>query len=286
LGIPLLPVPGGRLTYHPTAICQEALGHYELWLKSRHPEDLKALLDASNWLVETQDDNGGWICFNLGAEASYKGRLLGLPSSWFAAERTMPASLYSGMVQGQAISVLARAYAATGQEKFRASAQQAFELLRKDVRSGGVCSYSKGQVSIEEVPRQMRNTILNGWIFGMFGAWDLWLLSGGREPLVFFYRNYASLVQRLPEFDLGWWSMYDEAGNVAKPFYHRLHIDQLKALQILLPSPPLARTILHWSKTDTPMNSSKARIAYAMQWSARTFSGRAFCMRRLGNGEE
>jgi len=189
------------------------------------------------------------------------------------------------MSQGQAISVLARAYVATGKEEFRASAQRAFELLRLDVRAGGVCSYSKGQLSIEETPREPRNTILNGWIFGMFGAWDMWLLSGLREPLVFFYQNYASLVRRLPQFDLGWWSAYDEAGNVAKPFYHRLHVNQLRALEMILPSTPLARAILNWRETETPMNSFKARVAWAMQWSVRTFLGRAFQIKRLGAGE-
>jgi len=52
-------------------------------------------------------------------------------------------------------------------------------------------------------------------------------------------RSLASTVEAfvdfLPAFDAGWWSRYDKEGHLASPFYQRLHIAQLTALDMTFP---------------------------------------------------
>lgn len=45
----------------------------------------------------------------------------------------------------------------------------------------------------------------------------------------------ASLLARLPMYDAQFWSFYDTSGALASPFYHRLHIAQLEALELSYP---------------------------------------------------
>ena len=42
----------------------------------------------------------------------------------------------------------------------------------------------------------------------------------------------ASLLARLPMYEAQFWSFYDTSGALASPFYHRLHIAQLEALEL------------------------------------------------------
>lgn len=263
-GVPLVLGPKSKPFYHPMVVCQKALGHYDRWLGWGDPRDRAAFLVASRWLVATQDSRGGWRCFNQSPESQYGGISIGLPGRW-----TQVASPYSGMAQGQAISVLVRAYALTGTEDFRGAANKSFELMATVVSEGGVCERSQGLASIEETPMTPRNTILNGWIFGIFGLWDYWLVTRSSECRSFFQENIAGILQRIKSYDLGWWSLYDERGDVAKPFYHALHVAQMLALDLVNPDTVLKDTIREWASVAKPLNASKALAAYAIQWPTR-----------------
>ena len=45
----------------------------------------------------------------------------------------------------------------------------------------------------------------------------------------------SALLARLQTYDAGFWSFYDTSGTLASPFYHRLHIAQLEALELSYP---------------------------------------------------
>jgi hypothetical protein len=45
----------------------------------------------------------------------------------------------------------------------------------------------------------------------------------------------GDLARALPRYDTGFWSSYDLSGNLASPFYHRLHIAQFRAAALLFP---------------------------------------------------
>ncbi len=277
-GIPLLAGPDGRLFYYPTMTCQKALGHYDSWLVTGDRRHLREFISASRWLVQTQDPHGGWPCFRPTASPLPTRHPIGLPFP-----RRDAISPYSGMAQGQAISVLVRAFALSRERTYRDAAELAFALLGEDVSRGGVCASAGHLVSIEEAPMRPRNTILNGWVFGLFGVWDYWLSTQEQDARSFLERNVESLLDRLDTFDLGWWSLYDEAGHIAKPFYHDLHVSQLIGLSAICPSHHLQARIQRWGQAAYSAVRGKALLAYAFQWQSQLVLGRLMPIRGSGH---
>ena len=43
-------------------------------------------------------------------------------------------------------------------------------------------------------------------------------------------KSVNTLVNILPQFDCAYWSMYDLDGKITSPFYHNLHIAQMKVM--------------------------------------------------------
>ncbi len=263
-GIPMLRGPHCGWFYHPITVCQVALGDYDTWLAAGADRDWAAFESASRWLVAAEDSGGGWVTFRSLARSDGSTAPIGVPREWVDA-----AGPYSGMTQGQAISVLARAYCATGEKDFLSAAQKAFQLLTKSVSRGGVSCWHGSDVSIEELPTSPRNTILNGWVFGLFGVRDLWLATKAEAASRFLQANIRSLASRLPEFDTGWWSCYDESGHIAKPFYHALHVAQLSALSKVDGSRAIQATAERWDTAQGRIGSVRALAEYGLQRAAR-----------------
>ncbi len=259
-GIPILRGPHNVMFYHPVTICQVALGHFDSWVADGARTDLGAFERLSRWLVASQDSEGGWIASRRPGQSNDVTPHLGVPTEWAAS-----ISPYSGMAQGEAISVLVRAYGLSGDRQFLLAAQRAFPLLTTPVSSGGVSYWDGPRVSIEESPANPRNTILNGWIFGLFGVRDLWLATKAEDVRTFLRANIESLAVRLPQFDLGWWSSYDEVGHVAKPFYHALHVAQLQALMAIDESEVIRTTELKWDAVQHGAGPVRAIATYAVQ---------------------
>lgn len=82
-----------------------------------------------------------------------------------------------------------------------------------------------------EVP----NTILNGWILALFGLYDRTLVYDSRDAREALEASMSALLAYLREYDAGFWSFYDTSGTLVSPFYHRLHIAQLEALELTYP---------------------------------------------------
>ena len=133
------------------------------------------------------------------------------------------------MSQGEAVSLLVRIYKETKEEKYLFAAMKAIKFMLTDVRDGGVCKCDDlGLILLEYTHLPL---VMNGWIFALFGLYDCFLLTGEYEEE--FQKSVNSLEKILAHFDCGYWSMYDEGGKIASPFYHNLHIAQMKALYMV-----------------------------------------------------
>lgn len=86
---------------------------------------------------------------------------------------------------------------------------------------------------MEEVPTVPRSSILNGWIFALFGLYDFWLAFKDENARGLFWHSFDTLKHHLQEYDAGYWSYYDVKGHLPSPFYHDLHIHQLTALVMI-----------------------------------------------------
>jgi hypothetical protein len=212
-GIPVNILADGRRVYLATTVVQKALGHWDKWLLTRNDGDRKEFLKLCGWLLARQDDNGGWPVWPE----------LGLPL----------ASPYSAMTQGECVSAFVRAWELTGDRAFAEGARRALDLMCRPLESEGPAIIEGESLFWEEAPTIPRSSILNGWIFALFGLYDFWLAFKDKNARELFRLSLDTLKGHLHEYDAGYWSYYDVQGHLASPFYHDLHIHQLTALAII-----------------------------------------------------
>ncbi len=142
-------------------------------------------------------------------------------------------SPYSAMTQGECVSALARAWKLTGDGTFAEGARRALDLMCRPVESGGPAIVKGKRLFLEEVPSLPRSSILNGWIFGIFGLYDFWLAfkdENARELLHAFVGHPERPPLRIRR---GLLVLLRCAGHLASHFYHDLHIHQLTALAMI-----------------------------------------------------
>lgn len=216
-GLPVCVLADGTRVRFVTTIVQKAIGHWDKWLLAQSELDKDEFLKICWWLVAIQDDQGGWpVWSDLG---------LSLPSP------------YSAMTQGECISAFVRAWKLTDDEQFVKAAQRALELLIRPLDIGGPAVVESGELYLEEMPSYPRSSILNGWIYALFGIRDFWLAFDDSRAWSLFNRSLDTLKHHLSDFDAGFWSFYDTSGRMASLYYHNTHINQLKALIMVDASP-------------------------------------------------
>ena len=222
-GIPVLDYRGriGR-QYNPIAIAQWGLGNCNVFLGSESERHRKKFLQAADWLVRQLEPNlRGIPVWNHRFDWEYRS--------------TLKAPWYSALAQGQGISLLVRAYRHTGESRYLTAAEHAFQSFESAVELGGV-SYtdSENNLWFEEYLVSPPTHILNGFIWAAWGVHDFALATGSPAAAHLFARAVQTMRVNLPHYDLGFWSLYELSGlrlpMLASPFYHRLHIAQLRIM--------------------------------------------------------
>ena len=240
-GIPMLDYHGriGR-QYNPIAIAQWGLGNYNLFQRDRSEDRKNKFLAAANWLRNNLQENrsGVWV-WNHDFDWEYRSPLR---APW-----------YSGLAQGQGISLLVRAHKATGEPAYIDAAERAFGSLLKSTEEGGVMfTDQRGDLWIEEYIVSPPTHILNGFIWALWGVNDYFLATKNAAAQELFGRCVQTLRNNLDRYDLGFWSLYEQSGTrlpmVASPFYHQLHIVQLRILARLSGDEVFARYAERWER--------------------------------------
>lgn len=221
-GLPLLDYQGSiGKQYNPIAMAQYALGHFNLYLKNKNQDHGQKFLKAADWLLTHLKNNpDGVPVWMHDFDWEY--------------QQTLKAPWYSGLAQGQGLSVLTRAFQETGEQKYMEAAARAYRSLTKDVQHGGVVYWdAHNDPWIEEYLVQPPTHILNGFIWALWGVRDYFLLTNDNQVRVFWEACLKTLEKNLHRFDTGFWSLYDlseGSKNVASFFYHKLHIVQLEIM--------------------------------------------------------
>jgi len=214
----------------PVSLAFSALGFLERFIREDVGIHKEAFLSASQWFVANQNLDGVW--FNH------------LDKSKFGVK----SPFVSAMTQGLAISVLVRASGLTGEQKFLDTARAALGPFKKSVEEGGVATRSGSDVFLEEYPSPRPHHVLNGFIYALFGLLDL-AESGDSEARELFESGRETLDRWLPRFDIGYWSLYHIGPGMKNPatvHYHRLHIEQLSAIQMCSGSDTVLETRNRW----------------------------------------
>jgi hypothetical protein len=170
----------------------------------------------------------------------------------------------SAMAQGQAASVFVRAAM-----RNEAAADIAVRSIRPLVRRTRplVAITSVGPV-LEEAPTVLPSRILNGWIYALWGVWDTANALGLGDAAVLFEASASALRQTIEAYDTGWWSRYSLYANqsdLAKPFYHRLHVDQLEAMYRLTGWGEFRAVSRRWNGYDKMHRASRAVVVKTLE---------------------
>jgi hypothetical protein len=254
-GIPMLDYRGKiGLQYNPIAIAQWGLGNYN-WFREAGDEDrMRKALNAADWLIANLEQNprGLWV-WNHHFDWEYR--------------EVLKAPWYSGLAQGQGVSLLLRAYALTSDEKYLHVAEMAFVSLTKSIAEGGVLfEDAEGNLWIEEYIVDPPTHILNGFMWSLWAVFDYWLARGDATAKEIFERGVKTLIGNVAYFDTGYWSLYEQSSTrrrmLASPFYHRLHIVQLRVMANLTRDRRLADAADRWEGyTQHRGNRARALIA-------------------------
>jgi hypothetical protein len=238
-GIPMLDYRGRiGLQYNPIAIAQWGLGNYNLYCRSAEPGRKEKFLKAAEWLRDRleQNSSGLWI-WNHYFDWEYRD--------------TLRAPWYSGLAQGQGISLLLRAHRETGVAGFLYAAQRAFASFLIPIADGGVTfTDASGDIWFEEYIVSPPTHILNGFVWASWGVYDYFLATGDPTAQSLFQQAVHTLLRNLDRYDLGFWSLYEQSGTrlkmVASPFYHQLHIVQLRVMHRLSGEQPFLDLAERW----------------------------------------
>ena len=198
---------------------------------------------AANWLLRNQDSKGGWP---IAARRVVVRDKLEIAPGW-----------YSAMGQGQAMSTLVRAYIDSKQEKYLTAAVNALNPFDIDSKNGGVRAKFMGVMDwYEEYPTTPSLFVLNGFVYSLFGLYDLKETATGEGQLAaarLYSSGMTSLKAMIGMYDSGAGTLYDlrhvTAGlepNRARWDYHTVHISQVLQLMTLDDDPIFNTTATRW----------------------------------------
>jgi glycosyltransferase involved in cell wall biosynthesis len=252
--------------YQPTSIAQYALAHLNAYIETRTEDHWEAFLTQARWLVahEVRLTNGAGVWPIPFPTPSY-----GVYGPWLSA-----------LTQGNVVSVLVRAYQATGDDAFLGAAHRAIRAFTLDILDGGVAApLGADGIYFEEVAAYPAARILNGYILALFGVFDYVALTGDASIQALADRSVATLHTLIGGYDLGYWSAYDLLHRrPASRFYHTLHVVLLRALAQQTGCQHCAALADRWSRYEDRLT---CRARY--YWSSRLMRYRsALAHRRRG----
>jgi len=257
-GIPMLDYHGAiGLQYNPIAIAQWGLANFNLFRETGDDPRWQKTRKAADWLAANLEPNarGLWV-WKHHFDWEYRD--------------TLKAPWYSGLAQGQGVSLLLRAHAHTrthsNDEKYQRAAEKAFVALTRPISDGGVLfEDDENNVWIEEYLVDPPTHILNGFMWALWGVFDFWLARADAPAKEIFDRGVQTLIHNLARFDTGYWSLYEQSGTrlkmLASPFYHQLHIVQLRVMSKLTDDARFAAIGERWERyARRPGNRTRALV--------------------------
>jgi len=212
---------------NPVTVAEWGLRHHAYFLVSRRSRDARRMRRAADWLVRNQR-RGVW-------HYDFSFTLAGIGD-------TLRPPWISAMAQGQAMSLLTRAYRITGRAAYLRAAKRALTPFRHTVAGGGVVRDLRGSPFYEEYPTRRPSYVLNGFMFTLLGLYDL--APWSRRAATLYDRGRVTLAKAVALYDAGTTTYYHlghitvgpGAAFLADRGYNRLHVLLLDALDWVRPN--------------------------------------------------
>lgn len=227
-GIPVVKTIAGVVAHFPIAIFQYGLGLYDLYLEKKEKKYLEEFFKIADYALENIKENGMWDCMGTLKDTKHETQ--------------------SAMCQSEGVSVLVRAYKETKEKKYLNCAKKAIDFMIKDVKNGGTCLYDNEDIIFQEYVSNDNLSVLNGWIFSIFGLYDYSKISKDKKYKTVLDNSVNTLSKSLNKYDRKYWSNYDQKSTIASPAYHDIHIMQLEILYNLFGKEEFNIYITKWKK--------------------------------------
>lgn len=240
-GIPINNFRWGTHSY-PITIAHYGLQHHALFIRDNEPSNKEICLNVANWFLQNQTSKGGWPAYF--DHMYFKDRTVEMKSGW-----------HSSLGQGLAISLLVRAFDLTNDKRYVKAALKGFKVYALPVKKGGVFRKFEGKYWFyEEYPTEPASYVLNGFIFSLFGLYDLYTATNSKQVQRYYKEGIKTLKRMLPLYDLGNRTAYDLTHytttgtypNVARWGYHATHVHQLMAINAIEKDPMIKEVLSRW----------------------------------------
>jgi uncharacterized protein YyaL (SSP411 family) len=227
-GIPLFRVRHQNY-YHPVYLFETSLSLISNYLTTQNTAYLERAVLYSMKMVELADDkHDGTLFFPYRFDNRLKAKIRGETV-------LVKAPWYSGMAQGQALSVFCRLYTLTRKEEYLSIARKVFRSFLVLERENGpwfVHIDSNSNLWIEECPVPVKATILNGFIYGIYGLYEYCQVTNDETAKILFQAAVTTIETHIHRYrnkgNLSWYSL--DNFHITTPEYHQCHIDQLEML--------------------------------------------------------
>ncbi len=259
--VPMCGIGEKQYHYSPVNIAQYGFILHAIWLDSKDNtvlEQMKACLSRLDKLKTENEYNCVWLYHEY--ESKYK-----IKAPWASA-----------MAQGECISFYLRMYQITQDESLLSTALKAYHFLGIDVSENGVKRIdNEGNLWYEEYPSTPPSYVLNGFIYTLFGLYDLFRITQREDVKMNIDRCLKTLKDNLDKFDAGYWSYYDLLKKELVRYYYQknVHVPQLRVLAMLTGDPIFQNYATKWEKQLTPWNYMLVKIMYRIlpRWRKKSF---------------
>ncbi len=218
-----------RPVYNPVTVSGYALNRWEAYVHTGDRGALNEFILHAAWLRSHMDQYGR------------------IPYQWTYDVHDLYPPWYSAMAQGQAISVLLRAYQKTGVKSYLDAAVLAMRPLRITLLNGGTAWDTGTDLWLEEYPENPPSHVLNGAIYAMFGLQDLVRVTGNATAKSLLARATTTLKNNLYRYERNGAILYCLEGEEYAYGYERLHLLQLRNLALITGDKTFSSVAQRWA---------------------------------------
>lgn len=243
---------------HPVAQAQYGLANLDSYRLTHNATYLNRAIAQATRLIDTKVESRGAWFYPYPFDFALHG----------IAADTMKAPWYSGMAQGQALSLFTRLYQVTGDAAWLTAADNtvvSFTLPMAEGLPGVVHVDTSGYLWLDEYPLSTTHYDLtfNGHNFGIFGLYDYAMATDDAVTKQLFDGAVTMSLRYGPNGfrNPGWMSRYCLTHGTLASHYHDVHIDQLRQLYSMTTDSRFAK-LSDTFRADFPQNGS-ATVTFA-----------------------
>jgi hypothetical protein len=178
----------------------------------------------------------------------------------------------SVMIQGLAVSVLVRARRLGFRNiDLMELCRSATVVYSQTIEQGGVRTIEDGHVLYEEYPGYPLARVLDGFLFGLLGLYDLWVETEDKNVKRLFEEGVDGVAHTIHHWNYqNNWSWYGYHGYLCPPHYHTLNRMLLSVVAAASKRESLATQATNWNPIRlTPRLRVKVFLLFVClkQWS-------------------